>query len=126
MDDLDAALQAERDARKSKGDALSATVPTMDLSLYGTGDVEYTNELVDELEAESSSSASARMSSLAQRVIASHGLEEEGDGNEALKRFQASGSSVNTAKIIDREDNVRMPTLSLKPLHVMAFQTAFY
>ena len=103
--DLDAALQAEREARKSKGDALSATVPTMDLSLYGTGDVEYTKELTEEME-ESSSSASARVSSLAQRVIASHGLEEEGDGKEILKRFQASGSSINTGKIIDREDNV--------------------
>lgn len=101
---LDAALQAEREARASRGVGLTGPA-SMDLELYGGAPgVEYTSELQDE---EPSSGASARLASLPQRVIQQHNLEAEADGDAAMRRFRAENSSVSTAKIADREDEVR-------------------
>ncbi len=111
-DALDDALRKERESRMAKGDAMSATSATMDLELYGSGGQEYASTVVEEEAAESSSSASARAASLAQRVIASQtrGMEgEDADGDEALKRFREAGGTLNTSKIADRDDSVRVP-----------------
>ena len=100
---LDAALQVEREARASRGVGLTGPA-SMDLELYGGAGVEYATELQDE---EPSSGASARLASLPQRVIQQHNLEAEADGDAAMRRFRAENSSVSTAKIADREDEVR-------------------
>jgi hypothetical protein len=100
---LDAALQAEREARASRGVGLTGPA-SMDLELYGGAGVEYATELQDE---EPSSGASARLASLPQRVIQQHNLEAEADGDAAMRRFRAENSSVSSAKIADREDEVR-------------------
>lgn len=113
-DALDEALRKERESRMSKGDAMSAKTATMDLELYGSGGQEYSSTIVEEEASESSSSASARAASLAQRVIASHtrGMEgEDADGDEALKRFREAGGTLNTSKIADRDDSVRLTLL---------------
>ena len=100
---LDAALQAEREARASRGVGLTGPA-SMDLELYGGAGVEYATELQDE--EQPSSGASARLASLPQRVIQQHNLEAEADGDAAMRRFRAENSSVSSAKIADREDEV--------------------
>jgi hypothetical protein len=100
---LDAQLQAERDARAARGVGLAGPA-SLDMELYGGAGVEYASELVEE---EPSSGAAGRLASLPQRVIQQHNLEAQADGEAALKRFRAENSSVSSAKIADREDEVR-------------------
>ncbi len=101
---LDAQLAAEREARAARGVGLAGPA-SMDLELYGgAGADAYATELVEE---EPSSSAAGRLASLPQRVIQQHNLEAEADGDAAMTRFRKENSSVSSAKISDREDEVR-------------------
>jgi hypothetical protein len=102
--DLDAQLKAEREARQQDRHGLSGPA-TMDLMLYSGADVEYTAELMDE---EAAAPGGASRASLPQRVIQQHNLEAEADGDAAMKRFRAENSTVSTAKIAEREDEVRV------------------
>ena len=105
MEDLDAQIARERAARR-EGAAL--TEVSMDLDLYGAAPADqFSHEVVEDTE-EFSSAAAGRAASLAQRVIASHGLEEAADGDAALRRFrEAGGSAATLATVGSRESEVR-------------------
>ena len=106
-DDEEAQMREERLARS--GDARLGAQVSMDLDLYG-GDAPAFDTLEDEDDAAAPSSAAAGYAaSLAQRVIASHGLEAEADGEAALRSFREAGGTASTATVGSRENEVRFP-----------------
>lgn len=108
-DDAEKQMRAEREARRPGVVGLGTEV-SMDLDLYGGEAADaFSSEVVEEgYAAEPTSSAAAgHAASLAQRVIASHGLEAEADGEAALRSFREAGGSASTATVSSRENEVR-------------------
>lgn len=103
--DVDAEIRAEQEARK-RGVGLADVVED-DVGPSGGGGLEYVRELRDEGEGDDDAAAAgygSRSGSLAQRVIAAHALDAEGEGTAAdLRSF---GGTLANTRIADRESEV--------------------